>query len=193
MKKKFAIFILLVVLLVGGASFFFSRRGPQQSPPVSPTPTPTPSPTGWKTIVPGVSTQAELVQKLGPPKETTQTQEGTVYGYPSLNNQYWTNDILVTNGSVSFIRERIFKPAETSLSALTKKHQEPPIQLFGPDSNGGTDLFAYPPRGTAYLANSYQDTVYQVWHFSPMSLAEFLASPVGDDYRTTLEEAGDPH
>ena len=88
----------------------------------------------------------------------------------------------VENNTVTFIRERIFPPANVSLKSLTSALKEPAVKLYGPDHQSGVYLFAYPQEGVAYLANFFRDTVYQVWRFPGTTMVGFLSLPQTTGY-----------
>lgn len=179
------IILALLVLIVAAAAFIYTRSSAPPAPAGAPTPTPYSLPTvnSWGGITPGTSTADDLVAKLGPATATTQNGTVTTYSYPSTN-QYWKNEVDVASGRVVFVRERIFPPTNTSLKSLTAQLKESPVKLFGPDHASGTYLFVYPQEGIAYLANSFQDTVYQVWRFSTTSIDGFLSLPQASGYST---------
>ncbi len=189
--KKGLLIIALFAIIVGIVAFIYTRGSKAPQLTASPTPTPYNLPTvnSWKGIVPGSSTTQDLVTKLGASSPGTQSGAITTYTFPSAN-QYWKNEVDVENNTVSFIRERIFAPSDVSYKSLAATLKESPIKLYGPDSQSGTYLFLYPQEGVAYLTNSFQNTVYQVWRFSPTAVDGFLSLPQAAGYSITL--AGQP-
>lgn len=184
--KKPLLFIGALALVVGLAAFFYTGSAGRLPPTAIPTPTPYSLPTvnTWNGIEPGVSSLQSLVSAMGAPVSSTQNRTTTTYSYPS-DNQYWKNEVDVENNSVAFIRARIFPPSDTSLKSLTSKLKEKPTQLYGPDHQSGTLLYLYPSSGVAYVANSFRDTVYQVWYFTPTTVNGFLSLHQSAGYGTS--------
>lgn len=185
------IFIVVLALFAGLAAFFYTRSAKQPQRPPGPTPTPYALPTvnSWNGIVPGSSTTQDLATKLGNLSAGAQSGTITTYSFPSTN-QYWKNEVDVENDAVTFVRERIFPPANVSLKSLTANLTEKSVVLYGPDHASGTLLYVYPASGIAYLANSFRDTVYQVWRFPSTPIDKFLTLPQAAGYG--LAPAGQP-
>lgn len=187
MRMKFKTFLVLILFAtVALTAFIYTRLSTGKPTQITPTPTPYSlgTVTPWRDIEPGASTGEDVIKKLGGPVSSIETGEGTVYYYPTTN-QYWKNEVVVKNNAVTFVRERLFPPAVTSLKTLTAKYEEKPTQLFGPDFEGGIFLFVYPTRGIGYIASPSQNTVYQVWYFPPSALSNLLALPQFKGYGPT--------
>ena len=181
--KKSLVFIVILALIAGLTAFFYTRSGGQPQTNLSTTPTPYNLSTlnMWNGISPGKSSTQDLVTNLKEASPGAQNGNVTTYSYPSTN-QYWKNEVDVENDTVVFIRERIFPPTETSFKILTAKIAEKPTPLYGPDHQSGTLLYLYPANGVAYMANSIQDTVYQIWRFPSTTTQGFLSMPQSSGY-----------
>lgn len=187
--KKPLLFIGILALIVGVVAFFYTQSGKFFPPTTGPAPREEPAINMWKGISPGVSTTENLATVVGNPESSTQNGATIIYSYPSAN-QYWKDEVDTQNNAVVFIRERIFSPSDTSLKSLTAKIKEEPTRLYGADHQSGTLLYAFPQSGVAYLANSFQDTVYQVWYFPPTTVETLLSLPQMTGYN--LAPVGQP-
>lgn len=170
--KRFLFIGVLVVAVVAVAAFFASRR--TQAPPPAPAPTTTFN--TWRGVTPGATSVNELTSLFGPPVSTAQNGEQKTLLYPSAN-QYWKNEIAAANGTVVFMRERLFSPTERSLEVLSGNISEKSTILYGPDFESGYVLYVYPEMGIAFYANASRKLVYEVWRFVPMTLRDFLSRP----------------
>lgn len=183
-KKRF--FLLIIIFSAVALAAYIASRTQQETvlTPSSPASSTSGTINAWNGLIPGISTDTDMKTGLGESSGIVQTVRGAIYSYPSTN-QYWKNEVTVSEKVVVFIRERIFPPSNTSLKDFRNKFSEPPIVLYGPDHMSGTYLYSYTTKGVALLANEYQNTIYQVWRFSPVSINEFLALPQLDGYATS--------
>ncbi len=184
MNKKI-IFIGLVVLGVAIAAFFYTRTV-RQSLPI---------PTqqvinSWSGVVPGQTSFDDLYRQLGAPITSTESALGKTLSYPS-SNKYWTNDVDVKENRVTFVKERIFSPAETSFKKYIENIGSDWIQLYGPESlSSGIYLFSYPNKGVALYGSQEQDIVYEVWRFPPMTTQVLLSLPQAQGFSLSPQSAG---
>ncbi len=184
MNKKI-IFIGLIFLGVAIAAFFYTRIVRQ--PPLLPTQQAINS---WSGVTPGQTSSDDLYRQLGAPISSIESALGKTFSYPS-NNKYWTNDIDVKENRVTFIKERIFAPNETSLKKYIGNIGGDWIQLYGPESlSSGIYLFSYPNKGIALYGSQEQDIIYETWRFPPMTIQLFLALPQAQGYSLTPQSAG---
>lgn len=173
--------LILIIVVVAGASFFvygyMAKRG---------VPAPQETKRAWKGVVPGQSSVNELYQKAGTPVSSSQDSSGATLSYPT-ENKYWTSDVSVSQNKVTFIKERIFAPTELSLKKRLEETGKDWIKIYGPGSQFGSFLFAYPALGTAYYADEVHDLVYEVWHFPPTTPSGLLALPQAQGFSAALQ------
>lgn len=132
-------------------------------------PSPTPGAASWTGILPGKTTTNDATKILGTPIASS----GNVLDFQSKSPTE-NNKITSENGKVVFIRHVIAKGDNTSTTQITDLYGAAPIRLYGPDSNGGEDLYVYPDKGVAYLANQPKEYVFEIWYFEPMSVNDFI-------------------
>ena len=157
------------------------------APKEQPQPGPTASPVTrlqLSQIPPGTASREDVFAKLGQPLNSEPAGTATtVFSYPSYN-QYNSNEVTVTNDKVSFIRERLYDNPDTSLKSRLSVLGQSYTELYGPDVASGVILYTYPDKGLAFLANPYNDTIYEVWYFVKGTLEQTLALPELTDYST---------
>ena len=141
-------------------------------------------------MVPGQSSVNELYRKAGTPVSSSQDSSGTTLSYPT-KNKYWTSDVSVFQDKVVFVRERIFAPAEISLKKRLEETGKNWTKIYGPDSQYGSFLFAYPALGTAYYADEVHDVVYEIWHFPPTTIPGLLALPQAQGFSAVFQPRPD--
>lgn len=167
--------IIIVILLIALIQTIASNR--KQSPQ---TDTEVPAPI-WNNLQPGNSTFDDVVNVLGTPE----SQDGNVGFFksksPSRNHVIATQD-----GKVSVIR-RVNLLEEESMDSLIKEYGEGNITLYGPASDFGYYLFAYPQKGIAFLANPVARNVLEIWYFQPTTLQRFM-SQFAPEYSLNLTE-----
>lgn len=171
---------LIIILGVAAVAYIYTRSLQKAVPP-----TITEKPNSWSGVVPGETTIDEIYQRLGAPISSSESATGTMLSYPS-SNKYWTNDVDTSQNKVTFIKERVFAPAEISLKKRINDLGGNPITLFGPEFHSGINLYAFPSVGVALYGNQSQDTTYEVWRFPPTTLQGLLALPEAKDFSTTI-------
>lgn len=184
MKKVYFIFIFLFIVLL----IVLLRRNPpvQKASPVQPSPVYQGS---WNGIQPGRTTQEQLFVSAGPPVSTDSFLSETVYAYKS-GSPYWTNSVFVRGKIVTFVRERLFPPSETSYVKRTMIIGGDPVRLYGESFSPNIFLYAFLEYGVALVANKESDIVYEAWYFSPIPLSSFLSLPQVRGYSQSPKHAG---
>ncbi len=171
MNKRVFLIVILVMVIVAITAFAYTRTLQKPTPPSE-----AQQLNVWSGVVPGQTTADEIYQRLGAPVASTGSAAGQTLSYPSAN-KYWTNDIDVQNNKAVFVRERVFAPAELSLSKRVASLGGDSVTLYGLDFSSGIYLYVFPSLGVALYGSQSQDIVYEVWHFSPTTIQGFLASP----------------
>lgn len=177
--------LIFITVVVSAASFFVYRYLEKKGSPA-----PQKAIGAWRGVVPGQSSVNELYQKAGTPVSSSQDSSGATLSYPT-ENKYWTSDVSVSQDKVTFIKERIFAPAELSLKKRLEETGKDWIKIYGPGSQFGSFLFAYPALGTAYYADEGHDVVYEVWRFQPTTPLGLLALPQAQGFSATFQPRQD--
>lgn len=179
MKQKLLIITVVFVIMLFSFAYI-SRRSKEKSESTQNKV----EQVSWKNIKAGETTIDDL-GKIGEPIETKKTDQGEVLYYPTLN-QYLQNEVEVQDNKVAFIKEVLYASEDRSLKnkmdALDSSYQV----LYGPDSNSGILLIAYPEKGVAYLANQQGDFTFEAWYFPPTTLDGLLSLPQLSGY--SIEE-----
>lgn len=175
-KKKWL--IISGVFVITALFYYFLRPAGFTNRQQSESQTP-----GFKEITPGTSTENDLVALLGEPKDKTDTSTGTVYKYSS-NSEVRTNDFLITNGTVSLIKEIVTTAKEKSLQDINTKYGTATYTLYGQDAVSGFNLYVIPDKGIAYVANLINNTLLEIWYFKPTTYQNFV-SLYAQDYQKT--------
>lgn len=162
MKKIIIISTIIVLIIV----VFFAFTKINES---STKPSPTPGAASWTGIIPGQTTTKDATKILGTPIASS----GNILDFQSKSPTE-NNKITSENGKVIFIRHVIAKGDNTSTTQITDLYGTAPVRLYGPDSNGGEDLYVYPEKGVAYLANQPKEYMFEIWYFEPMGINNFI-------------------
>lgn len=179
--RKFILIILFFAIFAILVGFYFSKS-PSPSPVVvAPTPTPLPR-VLWGGILPGIPF-GDLVSKMGPPQKTNATEGQVSMFYPGVDKN-WDTEVVIRNDVISFIREHIFPPQNTSLSSRLQQFDVSPVRLYGKISESSMFLFVFPDRGVAFIASEKNDTVHEAWYFQPAPLGQLLLLPEFRGYST---------
>jgi len=150
----------------------------------SPTPTFTPERQAtWDSLIPGKSSKNNVVEKLGAPVEESDSEGVTKVLYrsksPTRNHEaHYINNVLTLLKRVVTLKE------ETKPSTIEREYGIAPTTLYGPDSNSGINLYAYPEYGIAYLGNPVDNTVMEVWYFPATTEDDFIQSYAKGYFKT---------
>ncbi len=171
MNRRVFFIVIFLIVIVAVTAFVYTRTLQKPAPPTT-----TRQSNVWSGVIPGQTTADEIYQRLGVPVASTGSAAGQTLSYPSAN-KYWTNDIDVQNNKAVFIKERVFAPAELSLSKRVASLGGDGVTLYGPDFSSGINLYVFPSLGVALYGSQAQNIVYEVWRFTPTTIQGFLASP----------------
>lgn len=177
MKQKIILVTTLLILTIASFSYL-SRRDQQKNENIQPKV----EQVSWKDIKAGETTTQDL-EKIGEPKERKTTENGETFLY-ATNNEYLTNEIEIKDNKVTFIKEKLYSIKDRSLKNKTETLGNSYTILYGPDSNSGITLVAYPEKGIAYLANQLGDYLFETWYFPPSDITTLLSLPELKGYST---------
>lgn len=183
--NKRLIFLIIIVILIGVAAFFWTRRGG-----VTPAPGPTPTPyvgVGFRGMNIAEANIDTVRQTLGVPIREDFGQTNKTLVYPSGIDTRPLNVTVDPDGNVAVIVEPS-KPGVTWTDVSAPLGKED-ISLYGHFSTSGYKLYVYFSRGTAVLANTEANTVWEQWFFPQMTLETFLKT-IGYGYTAIPPDAG---
>jgi hypothetical protein len=170
-KKRLIIITLAAVPVVVSVLYILSYY--KKSQPEIPT-----NPASINTIIPGKTTEQEVLQNLGTPVAS----QGGILQYKSTSPAV-NNEIVIKNNKVDFVKEIVSYKDTTTFNDLTKKYGEANY-LYGPDAVGGYFLYYLPEKGIAYIANPTSGTVLEIWHF-PVTTFDNFKNTWAKDYSTS--------
>lgn len=164
--------LMVIVILIIVLSFTSKRTSPSTTayPSATPESTPPPVPEGpWGKL-------DDLTKKLGSPidQPDTSTKSGQ-YRYKS-STQNRPNEVIYQSNVPVFYKEMVTKSDNKTAKSITQKYGTPEIRLYGPESDIGFYLYAYPSKGIAYVGSIFDDIVTEVWYFSPTDLNTFMST-----------------
>jgi len=163
--KVFILVAILVVVLV-----FFARGLKEKKKNIQPS-----QQANYNDIVPGVSSENDLKNKLGEPLKTTVETDKTILDYQS-NSPVRFNDVIIKDGTVIFIKEIVAATDEKRSQDITNQYGVAPYTLYNQDDpNSYYYLFVYPGRGIAYLGRS-SGKLLEIWYFQPTDISNFINS-----------------
>jgi len=165
LKYKFVVLILVVLI----SAVVLARTTPIEEKLTT-------APQGgasYKSIVPGISSEKEVIDKLGNPLNTKTEADKKILEYQSTS-PFVPHKFTLENNTVILVKEIVTLEDKISSQVLKQKYGEPPYKLFDQTSYSSTFfLFVYPEKGIAYLG--HQDgTVIEVWYFQPTNLNTFM-------------------
>ena len=140
----------------------------------------------YKEILPGISSEEEVVQKLGNPKERVETPEEIRLKYSSKSTTR-DNVVSIKEGKVFLIKEVFTAQEPVNLSFYQKILGETEIILYGKEASASIYLYSYPEVGVAFLASSEKGLLFEVWYFAPTT-EEVFRNTVAPDYKENPDE-----
>jgi hypothetical protein len=176
-NKKRLVLILLVGLSIISILFIFTSTNKKE--PVLPAATPSTSGiASWGKLTPGTSSQQDVIDVLGKPKNT----EGDTLSFKSASS---TRDtvVVIKNGTAELLKEVVSYSEKRNTEEITSKYGVAPNILYGQYSVNGDYLFVYPTNGIAYLGNPVTGSLMEIWYFVPVDINTFL-SKWGQGYST---------
>lgn len=170
--KKYGLAILIVTSTMGiFFVFLYKNIYPIKKPKTQ---------IGWNGVVPGKSTEQDVLKTLGQPKN----KDGNILNYGS-KSETRDNKITIVNGTAVLIKEMIAFSENRSVEEITVKHGDAKNVLYGKESVNGNYLFVYPDQGIAYIGNPTTKTLVEIWYFEPVSNIIEFAKLWGEGYSTS--------
>lgn len=178
-KKK--VLLILVVILAVSVSFVLYRSYRNQTEEKVSVPT-----TGaqYKDFTPGVSTEANVVKKLGTAISEKQEGDTKILEYKS-NNPNFNNQFSSKQGTLIFVKQIVTIDEKINISDINKEYGNYEKVLYGPFSTNGFDLYIYPDKGIAYIGHQGSGIILEIWYFPPTDLKTFK-NLYAQDYLETL-------
>jgi len=173
-KKRLIIIALAVIPVAVSVLYILSYY--KKSQPEIPT-----NPASINTIIPGKTTEQEVLQNLGTPVAS----QGGILQYKSTSPAR-NNEITIQNEKVGFVKEIVSYKDTINLKELNAQYGEANY-LYGPDAINGYFLYYLPEKGIAYLANPIVGTVLEIWHF-PVTTFDNFKNTWAKDYTLTPTE-----
>ncbi|MDO8488095.1 MAG: hypothetical protein Q7S31_02140 [bacterium] len=127
----------------------------------------------WKGIQVGRDSKDQVVSKLGSPLAATASADGLDrLDFPS-SNQYWPHEVFFKSNTSQLIRERLLKTTPGELQTYLTRYGQPEAVLNNTLTGLEFYLHVWPASGIAVNANPTAGVVFEVWYFSPTTLAKF--------------------
>jgi hypothetical protein len=129
----------------------------------------------WQGIVPGVSTESDVIRLLGEPARKNLFEDKAAYAYGG--DRELPIFFLFRNGRVMLICDT--RVNELSLGLFLKEYGEPEQVTWAPlGSPPATRLFIFAHQGMAIVADNQvapgESRVREKWYFEPTTLERFL-------------------
>lgn len=149
---------------------------------VSPSPTPSDQVASYKSIVPGVSTEADLKTLLGTPVKTTIDKNQSTDEFKSTS-ELRRHIATIQNGKVTFFKEIVSSNDKTTANDIINIYGSATDVLYSKLPNSVFKLYVYPQNGIAYIGAS-DGTLLEIWYFKPIDISNFI-SQWGQEYSTS--------
>jgi hypothetical protein len=129
----------------------------------------------WRDLIPGKSTETDVISHLGKPSTQYSESVYIVYEYPSdTAGMSIPNKVVLQNGVVKIIMIHLI---DTKLAENIRIYGEPEIVTWSPPTACITRLFVFARHGRAVEARNLvppqEADVFGEWYFEPMSLDRF--------------------
>lgn len=167
-QKYFWVSILIIVVAAVIGDVYLTR--PNQKPLA--TPTPVAQTASFKSVVPGISLEADLNKVLGTPVKTTISGSKKTDEYKS-SSELRLHSATIEGGRVIFIKEVVSAHDTAIAKSITDVYGNAPNVLYSKFPNSTFNLFAYPSNGIAYLGHT-DGTLLEIWYFQPTTLNNLL-------------------
>ena len=168
MKKIVIIFIIVIVCTI---VFVVLRSRGLLGKTGGPVATPTPMPGVYRGVVPGSSTENDVLKSLGDPTRKDNIGQMTALVYPSDVGDQPINVEVGTDNTVTRIVEPI--SAIVRFADVSKELGAPDMILYGIFEELGFRLYTYLAKGIALLANPDTQEIKERWYFRPTNAATF--------------------
>lgn len=180
-KRLVAVVVAFVIFLVFLAVIFAPRNNQNGSS------SQTLSVLGFFGIKPGETKKSDVISKLGQPVSETKRTTTTIDEFKSASLNRTHEIIFDTSNIVRISKQVITAGDKTSVSDIVKIYGETKNVLYGDDSVNGVDLYVYPDKGIAILANLNSNTLFEVWYFAPTTMDQFTAN-FATGYSTDIQQ-----
>jgi len=123
---------------------------------------------------------------LGFPTESTSSGEVKINKYRS-SNEYRTNEIMIENNEVDFIREVVNPDDNKNSNDIRKIYGISNVILYEKYSDSILDLYVYPNNGIAYLGH-IDGGIFEIWYFKPTDIDSFIEKYAQNYQKTPFTE-----
>ena len=127
----------------------------------------------WKNIIAGKTSLSEAQSALGTPLTREQNGDQLTLTYQSTY-QYQPNVIEAENEVVTFVKESVSANDPSKFSQYKEKYGEPSFIAYSADVSDAYSLYVYLEEGFAVNAHTREGNIYQIWHFTPTTLTDFV-------------------
>jgi len=175
-KKK--LFIVLGLFSLFSIAFIVYKYQTNKSI-VTSTPTINAIGTDYKGLLPGKSTEEEIVNTLGIPIKESTTDNAKILEYKSKNPNY-NNTFYTQQGILNLAKEIITPDDNIKISNIAEQYGNYEEVLYKSGSEAGFNLYIYPSKGIAYIGHQLSGIVTEVWYFPPTDFENFKKSYAPD-------------
>lgn len=166
--------IIAIIIFLYWAFTIGGNKKTNNQPKPTPTFTPERQAT-WNSLTPGRSTLKETEEKLGLPIDES-VSDGIARATYKSKSPTRNHEAQYSNGVLVYLKEVVTLKDETKVKDIEKEYGKAPLVLYGPDSNSGINLYAYPEYGMAYLGNPIDNTIMEIWYFPATTEKDFINS-----------------
>lgn len=174
-KKLLVVGFVFLFVALGAYYLFGKKNQPPEQKPATPSPR-----VLYRSISPGLTSGAEVINVLGKPIREESGQLTSTLVYPSNEKE---RPLLIDTGQNNTVY-RIVEPLgqSTGFSEAIKNLGTVDSVLYGPFYDAGFELHVFLARGIAILGNPKTNKSWQRWYFKPMPLSLFLTT-IAPDYK----------
>lgn len=185
-KKFIFAFLILALSIFFTFVFLLAPKDTKKTPPSEPVPTPIQLPTvpyqtgsDFRGIIPGSSSESNVISKLGQPIKVGVENEKKVLFY-STRSEYRFNKIFVLDSRVEYVTHAIIDDSEVGkYDDFLKKFPEGPNGIAYDSGNRSYVWYVFSAHGVAVFANP-AGYILEVQYFPPMSFDGYLNSVAKD-------------
>jgi hypothetical protein len=180
-NKKGVLLGALAVLSILSLLYIFSHLSSKQevlTPPKNTTQA------TYDSIIPGVSTKEDVINKFGKPINTDPALLEFRSLSPNRNNQ-----VEISQDKVSLVKEIITLKDTRRTTDVINSYGVAQKILYGPYSDTGFYLFVYPTNGIAYIGHPESGLLLEIWYFPPTNIPDFIAN-YAEGYSESFQESG---
>lgn len=130
----------------------------------------------WEGITPGYTSLEQLMEKLGEPIGSENTNLGTAVYYQSEFPAYPDTIVVDNSNTVQFIKEHIPYDENHLLSQYIEQFGQPDLELIDEQTGPSATAYVFLSKGIVIVAHANAHTVEQKWYFDPTTRENFLRS-----------------